>query len=247
MNTETDNILKIIESKGYYDSDKILSTDDLEELQNMVNLKIQKYGKKNLWLNEKLLKGTYASNDIFKAKILKIFQDICNQLDIKDYNKHEAYKVLRVISGSKQKKESHKYHFDAHLLTMVVPIFIPNRDNSGNGDLIIYPNLRKITNNIFKNILQKLFFQNSIFRIILSKNFFKRLFNYQRLILKPGSIYIFYGFRTLHGNLEINENDVRATLLLHFYDVFQDSQLVKYNRSRRIKKENKNITNKIKV
>ena len=65
--------------------------------------------------------------------------------------------------------------------------------------------------------------------------------------MKPGSIYIFYGFRTLHGNLEINENDVRATLLLHFYDVFQDSQLVKYNRSRRIKKENKNITNKIKV
>ena len=57
----------------------------------------------------------------------------------------------------------------------------------------------------------------------------------------PGNIYIFNGFRTLHANLNINPEDVRATCLVHFYDIFSESKLVKLNRQIRQKKEIKNF------
>ena len=61
------------------------------------------------------------------------------------------------------------------------------------------------------------------------------------LKLKPGNVYIFYGYRTLHGNQTINPNDVRATILLHFYDIFKNSKLVKFNRKLRLRNEGKII------
>ena len=139
------------------------------------------------------------------------------------------------------KKVSLDFHFDAHLLTLLVPILIPNRENSDNGDLLIIKNLRKLHNQIFLNIMQKIFFQSKIFRYILSKNVFSKYLQKERLKLLPGNIYIFNGFRTLHANLNINPEDIRATCLVHFYDVFKNSRLVSLNRKLRQKNEIKNF------
>ena len=49
--------------------------------------------------------------------------------------------------------------------------------------------------------------------------------NLEKIILKPKSIFIFNGFTNLHGNLEIFEEDTRATLLIHAYDLFKNSKL----------------------
>ena len=65
--------------------------------------------------------------------------------------------------------------------------------------------------------------------------------NKEILKLNPKNIYIFNGFRTLHANMNINPKDIRATILVHYYDIFKDSLLVKTNRKMRIKKELKNI------
>ena len=76
---------------------------------------------------------------------------------------------------------------------------------------------------------------------------FKKIFIDKNLVksnilnLEPGNAYIFNGFRTLHANMNINPNDVRATILVHYYDIFKDSFLVKTNRKIRIKNELKNI------
>ena len=105
----------------------------------------------------------------------------------------------------------------------------------------LFPNLRKLHKNIYLNILQKIFFQNFIIRNLLSTKYFKKLFRYKILKIKPGNLYMFFGFNSLHGNLEIEETSTRATLLIHAYDVFEDSKLVKINRDKSIKKEIKNI------
>ena len=108
--------------------------------------------------------------------------------------------------------------------------------------MIIYPNFRKLTNILIINIIQKLLFQNRVAKFLL-KN--KIIFNNKEKILKlkPGNIYIFYGYRTLHGNKDIDPKQVRATLLLHFYDIFNESNLVKLNRNLRLKNEEKIIKN----
>ena len=55
---------------------------------------------------------------------------------------------------------------------------------------------------------------------------------------------MFFGFNSLHGNLEIEETSTRATLLIHAYDVFEDSKLVKINRDKSIKKKYKILKSK---
>ena len=67
----------------------------------------------------------------------------------------------------------------------------------------------------------------------------------ETLYLKPGNAYVFNGFRTLHANLNIDPRDIRATILIHYHDIFRDSFLVKKNREIRIKKELKNIKSNI--
>ena len=128
-------------------------------------------------------------------------------------------------------KRGHRYHFDAHLFTVLLPIFIPNNINGKNGDLVISSNFRKLSNNIIINIFQKLFFQNFIFKKLLERKLFRDLFKFKQLKLKVGNLYLFNGYRSLHGNLEINTLDKRATLLLHYYDCFKSSKLVQLNRN----------------
>ena len=64
----------------------------------------------------------------------------------------------------------------------------------------------------------------------------------KKLILKEKNIYIFNGFRSLHGNLNIHKEDQRATILLHYHDVIKDSKLIRINRYFRQFKESKKIT-----
>ena len=153
------------------------------------------------------------------------------------------YKVLRVVTGKKSRKVSLDYHFDAHALTLLVPIYIPNRKMSDNGNLLIYKNLRKLHKNLFLNILQKLFYQSYFFSKLLNFRLFKNFFGEQTLNLIPGNIYIFNGFRTLHTNLPVHPEDVRATILIHYHDIFFHSKLIKLNRQIRIRRELRNIKN----
>ena len=65
---------------------------------------------------------------------------------------------------------------------------------------------------------------------------------YQEIgILDKRDVYLFNGFRSLHGNQPVLEGHIRATLLLHFYDNFHNSKLVKLNRSYRKLIEDINI------
>ena len=139
------------------------------------------------------------------------------------------------------KKEAHRYHFDAHLFTVLLPIYIPNNINKKNGDLVIAPNFRKLSKNLFVNIMQKFLYQNFIFKKFLHKKIIRDLFNFQQLNLQVGNLYLFNGYRSLHGNLEINSVDKRATLLIHYYDLFKESKLVQLNRKIRINKEQSKI------
>lgn len=237
MNT----IVEKIDKNGYVSIPDLINSTELNQLQNLVDERITNYGNRNFWLNEDLLKKTFINDNHFINKIEKIIKDLTISYGYNDLEERKLYKILRVIQGSQEKNERHLYHYDAHLITLLIPIYIPKKESSGNGDLILFPNTRKITKSIIVNIIQKLIYQNFIFRKLLQINLIKKIFKYQRLKLEPGKVYIFNGFRTLHGNLDIHKDDKRATLLIHFYDLFKDSYLVKLNRKNRIKKE----TNKL--
>ena len=230
-----------IEKNGFHCFENFINKKELETLRVEIYKKLEENNFQYFFLTSEYLKNSLLNNVNFSSRIKNLLIKILKEYGFESRNGEDLYKVLRVVTGRKSKKVSLDFHFDAHLLTLLIPIIIPNREDSDNGDLLIIKNLRKLHNKIFLNIAQKIFFQSKLFRYILSKNIFAKIFKKEKLKLVPGNIYIFNGFRTLHANLNIHPTDVRATCLVHYYDIFRDSNLVSLNRKFRQKKEIKNF------
>lgn len=235
-------IFDTIKNNGYYESESVISDDDLAKLKKFVLSKIKEYPNTNFRLYEKDFEDSIINDEIFLKKISKLIDEFINEgfKKFKD-KKSNVYKVLRVVAGENQKSQSHLYHFDAHLITILIPILIPDNTNKKNGDLVIFPNIRKAHDFLLLNIIQKILFQNNLMRYFLQMNFIKKIFNYKIIKIQPGRIYIFNGFSSLHGNLEIDINSTRATLLIHSHDIFKKSKLINLNRKIAINKEIKKI------
>lgn len=228
-------ILQEIENNGFVKLSNFLDENQFNRLKAFADEKIQSI-KNNFFFVDKSEDSIFIKDEEIYKKFHKLFTDL---VGIKNLNKNEKiYKVLRYIRGKQSEEESFKFHFDAHNYTILIPIYIPKRIDSDNGDLIMIPNLRKLHKNLIKNILQKLFFQSKLYKAYIKRNMESKT---KKLILEEGNIYIFNGYRSLHGNLNIHQNDQRATILLHYHDVIQDSKIIKLNRLLRQKKESKKI------
>ena len=236
--------IKKIENDGFYCFENLINQNELNSLTQLVREKLRENNNKYFFLADQKLNNTVINGHEFISKFEKLFQKLSLNLNLKNFNNQKIYKVLRVITGNKNEKESYRYHFDAHLFTVLVPIIIPKRENSNNGNLIIFPNIRKVIDSLYLNIIQKIIYQNRFTKFLLKNNY---IFKNKSILLKliPGNVYIFYGYRTLHGNQSIDSRDVRATLLMHFYDIFNDSKLIKLNRNLRLKNENEIIKKNI--
>lgn len=237
-----ENLLKKLNNKGYCCIENILSNQEIENLQNIVKQNLRTNNNNSFFLMNEKLDNTFVNEENFLKKFYDIFFEFSKKENLKNYKNRKIFKNLRVISQSKMHSTSYDFHFDAHQYTILVPIIIPESGNDNtNGNLILFPNLRKKTNNLILNIMQKLFFQNKVIKKILqyisSKNFIKK----EILKFKIGNIYIFNGFRSLHANQPVKKGFTRATLLLHFYDVFEDSKIIQLNRNMRKLIEDKNI------
>ncbi len=231
-----------IKNSGYIVKDDLITGTDLESLQAFTRNSIEEFKGRNFRLYDKDFDNSIISSPAFNNKIDSFIQNIIKNEYPEFSNKSsDIYKVLRVVAGAKQKEQANLFHFDAHLITILIPIIIPDNANNKNGDLVILPNIRRVHKYLILNIIQKIFFQNKIVRKILSKFSLKNFLDYKILKLKVGNIYAFNGFTTLHGNMEIDEGSVRATLLVHAYDIFKNSSIIKNNRKRSIMKEVKNI------
>lgn len=235
---EADLIKDHINKDGYHCIENYINYEEQKILRNFVDTKLVENNNQYFFLTSESSEKTLLHDENFFEKIESLLKNITQNFGYLNRKNEKLYKVLRVVTGKKSKKVSLDFHFDAHLLTLLIPIYIPNKTNSDNGNLIIIKNLRKLTHFLIKNIFQKLFYQSAFFKKIFIKN---NLVKKETLVLKPGNAYIFNGFRTLHANMNIDPNDVRATILVHYYDVFKDSFLVKTNRKIRINRELKNI------
>jgi len=233
-----ENIKENINKKGFHCLENFINQDSLEVLRKFVDQKLEENNYQYFFLTSESASNNLLNDEKFFGSIENLLKDITSSFNFKIRENEKLYKVLRVVTGEKSKKVSLDFHFDAHLLTLLIPIYIPNTEKSDNGNLIIIKNLRTLTKALIKNIFQKIFYQSNFF-----KNFFieKNLVKKEILNLSPGNVYIFNGFRTLHANMNINPKDIRATILVHYYDIFKSSFLVDLNRKMRIKKELKTI------
>lgn len=129
----------------------------------------------------------------------------------------QVFPVLRCVQGGSGLKESNAYHYDATLITMLIPIFTPT-EGEQRGDLVMFPNLRRVRGSVLFNIVEKAVLQNTFTRRLLTWGIQRQWFRPTTLRIVPGNVYLFWGYRSLHANEPCSPQFCRATALMHYGD-----------------------------
>jgi hypothetical protein len=150
----------------------------------------------------------------------------------KDNSDFELLNVLRVVPGDKSAGQALNFHFDAEIVTALVPINIPEGPPEKAGHLVAIPNLRRVRKYVIHNMLEKLLLQNRVAGKLISV--FALKIKKQKYIYKlvPGNVYFFWGYRTLHANLPVDSNETRSTLLFHFGNPHKNSSIARFIKKR---------------
>lgn len=143
--------------------------------------------------------------------------------------------IIHRRTKSGDKSEAYRFHFDSHLITVLVPLSIPQGANQTSGSLIVFPAIRKLSKNPFLNVISK-----TLFKAFASKLGFVVLKSVSQSVEVNLSTYepvIFAGCSSLHGNFPFTEASApdRQVLLMHFYDApghLGVGQLIRRIRSR---------------
>jgi hypothetical protein len=126
--------------------------------------------------------------------------------------KQDFYQVLRCLTGNSGQKNSLIFHYDSYVVTALVPIQIP----SEGGDLLMYPNTRKIRSTYMMNALDKVLLDNPITQRFLRTCINTKKLSPKRIKMLPGHLYFFWGYRSMHTNEPCHPDKVRATALFHY-------------------------------
>jgi hypothetical protein len=123
--------------------------------------------------------------------------------------------ALRVIAGPRGEGDAFWFHYDASVVTMVVPLFVPDGERGHSGELVGLFNKRPFRRFAVVNIIEKIVGQSRFYRRRLLRRL-ARKDAFQTVDMEVGNVYLFWGYRSLHANMPCESGALRATLLLHF-------------------------------
>lgn len=132
------------------------------------------------------------------------------------------FPVLRVLTGTHGLRHAHNFHYDSYVVTILLPVLIPNGPSELPGHLVMFPNLRDARRFAVVNILEKLLVENLLKRIWRRPRV-QQWLSAKIVPLTPGNLYFFWGMRSLHANQPCLPTSVRSTVLLHFGDPHEGS------------------------
>ncbi|WP_439574441.1 hypothetical protein [Phreatobacter sp.] len=133
------------------------------------------------------------------------------------------YQVLRCLSGSLARSNSLNFHYDSYVLTALIPIIMPDRGKR--GDLLIIPNVRRVRSSYAGNMIDKILLDNPLSQGVLRGLYARKSGLIRHVRLVPGTLYLFYGYRTIHTNETCDPEAIRSTALFHFADPHAESGL----------------------
>ncbi|WP_122317558.1 hypothetical protein [Pseudomonas cichorii] len=207
-----------IDANGFTLLKNMLSKTDLEQLRAFTDSRAEKHpGEYFAYhgesaLAESLLASLW-SDPAFKQLMAGLYRHAARQ----DSPSEQIFPVLRCIQGSQGMRESNCFHFDASLVTALIPIYIPLNGEEC-GDLMLFPNARKLRSSVLRNVIEKALLQNRFSRWMTCIAIKRGWITPKVLKLEPGNIYLFWGYRSLHANQPCSPGLKRATAILHFGD-----------------------------
>ncbi|MCF5710650.1 hypothetical protein GIV19_25745 [Pseudomonas syringae] len=207
-----------MDAHGFARLNNVLTDHDLEQLRAFTDRQaLQHPGEYFAYhgetaLGESLLASLWSAPE-FKQLMGMLYQHGAHQKSISD----QIFPVLRCVQGEQGLRESNCFHYDASLVTALIPIYIPV-DGEECGDLMLFPNIRNVRHHIALNLIEKSLLQNRLSRWVIRMAIKHEWLKPKVLKLQPGDIYLFWGYRTLHANQACSTGLKRATAIFHFGD-----------------------------
>lgn len=211
-------IVREMNNTGYSCVANFLTQDQLKSLQDQVRTDAEKHNGHYFAHHggdaiKNSLLGVLGAAPEFREMLAGIHQAGAGKASFSD----AIFQVLRCVQGDSGRRESNCFHYDASLLTVLLPIEIPQH-GADCGDLIVFPNLRRVRSNVLFNVLEKTLLQNALSRKLISAAIRRNLLKPKKLQLVPGNLYLFWGYRTLHANEPCDPASRRATAIFHYGD-----------------------------
>ena len=155
------------------------------------------------------------------------FKDICRR--IYEHGTGEVapevkfYQIYRCLKGATGQRHSNQFHYDSYVLTALLPVAIP--EEGRRGDLLLVPNIRRIRRLYLLNVLDRFLVGSRIAQIILRRAARRRSPRMVAIRLEPGTMYFFWGYRSIHTNEPCEVDTLRATALFHYGDPHENSRI----------------------
>ena len=153
-----------LKENGFCVIDNIFEENINAQLKKIAMENITKYNNKKFSLHEKYFTKSFIDEIINSEEICSLFKSInIDNLSYKGgYNYHF---LLNHTPKLKNNNSKLSFHFDAYLLTMIIPINTGQKQHNAKAmSLEVIPNIRKITNSMLWNLTYKIIFQNKIVR-----------------------------------------------------------------------------------
>jgi len=211
-----------IEQQGYGTLSNYVSEEELNPIRAVANDAVKASG------------GEYAGfegADAFAGTMLgelprsAAFKGLCRRLyelgTGKPAQEVDTLQVFRCLKGTTGRRTSYKFHYDSYVLTVLLPVAIPQEGRS--GDLLIIPNARRVRRLYLSNLMDKLIIDNKVAQVILRLITRRRRLNTVAVKLQPGTSYFFWGYRSIHANEPCDHDKLRATALFHYGDPHRNS------------------------
>lgn len=160
-----------------------------------------------------------AKSPVFRRLCTRVYERATgNQAPDQPY-----HQILRCLTGSLGQQHSLRFHYDSYVLTVLLPIYVPEGRRS--GELVMAPNVRPVRTWYTQNLVDKLLIDNPFTQFLLKRLAEARSSRLLRLKMTPGNLYLFWGYRSIHTNEPCDPDKIRATALFHYVDPHTGSPL----------------------
>ncbi|CAN7657308.1 hypothetical protein [Rhizobium sp. LjRoot258] len=213
-----------INTKGFCCIPDYINANDLQRMQIFVSRAVaNSQNEYVVFRGSEAVSGTGMDELATSAEFTSIFSRLYRLALGNAPPQVRFYQILRCLTGKGAARNSLIFHYDSYLITALIPVTIPGTGKR--GDFLLFPNTRNVRAFYARNLLDKLLLDNRITQFLLRKLARSRNTSLVRVQMVPGSLYLFWGYRSIHTNEPCDPESVRATALFHFADPHADSSL----------------------
>jgi hypothetical protein len=213
---EAGRIVADMNRRGYGMLRDYLSNEELEGIRGVAREAVRAKGG-----DFALLEGPAAVAGTVLAELPRApaFEQLCRTL----YEKGApgaplpdsgVYQYVRCVQGptGQSRRQADNFHYDDYVLTTLLPVEIPERG----GHFLIIPNVRPVRRSYLLSLVEHHLVSARLVGCLLKQIVHRGMLNSTAIKLQPGTLYCFWGYRSIHASEPCDPDRLRTTALFFY-------------------------------